>query len=82
MYVSRRPFRDLLVTYLSPQRLRVASLAVLLLGSTALQLLNPQILRYFIDTAVAGGAARSLVAAALLFLVVALFTQAVSVVAT
>ncbi|HEX5689380.1 MAG TPA: ABC transporter ATP-binding protein, partial [Roseiflexaceae bacterium] len=41
--------RDLFATYLRPQRGRVALLAALLLGGIALQLLNPQVLRVFID---------------------------------
>ncbi len=50
-----RGYRDLLVTYLRPQRGRVALLAMLLLGDITLQLVNPQILRFFIDTARRGG---------------------------
>src|SRR5438874_656175 len=42
-------YRRLLGTYLRPQRGRVALLAALLLASVALQLVNPQIIRYFID---------------------------------
>src|SRR5512141_13168 len=41
--------RQLLGTYLRPHRGRVMLLATLLLASIALQLANPQILRYFID---------------------------------
>src|SRR5689334_14742187 len=41
--------RQLLGVYLRPQRGRVALLSVLLLGSIGLQLINPQIIRYFID---------------------------------
>jgi ATP-binding cassette subfamily B protein len=76
----------LLATYLDSQRARVALLAVLLLGGIALQLLNPQVVRGFIDGAVAatGHAASdgALARGALLFLVVALAQQAVSVGAT
>ena len=42
-------YRQLLGTYLRPQLGRVLLLAVLLIGSVALQLINPQIFRYFID---------------------------------
>lgn len=56
-------------------------LTVLLLGSIGLQLLNPQIMRYFLDTAQAGGPMAVLYRAALLFLVVALVQQVVSVLA-
>ncbi|MDQ3930250.1 MAG: ABC transporter ATP-binding protein/permease [Chloroflexota bacterium] len=42
-------YRRLLGTYLRPQRGRVTILALLLLASVALQLISPQIVRYFID---------------------------------
>ncbi|MBU0491405.1 MAG: ABC transporter ATP-binding protein/permease [Chloroflexi bacterium] len=56
-------------------------LGVLLLGSISLQLVNPQITRYFIDAAQTGRDAQSLVWAALLFLGVALVQQVVGVTA-
>jgi ABC-type multidrug transport system fused ATPase/permease subunit len=82
MRVPLGQYRGLLDTYLRPQRGRMAALAVLLLGNIALQVANPQILRYFIDTAQAGGERRSLIVAALLFIGVALVTQALAVGAT
>ena len=39
---------------LRPQRRQVGALALLLLGSTGLQLLNPQIMRQFVDSATHG----------------------------
>jgi ABC-type multidrug transport system fused ATPase/permease subunit len=76
----------MLTTYLRPQRGRVALLSVLLLSSIGLQLINPQIVRYFIDQATAqvpaGGAIANLVGVALLYIGVALVTQAVTVGAT
>src|SRR4051794_28129253 len=82
MSISIKQYRDMLARYLRPQWARVLLLAIVLVVSTALQLLNPQIVRYFIDTAVAGGALTSLAFAALLFLGIALFNQVLSVVAT
>jgi len=67
-----QPYLDLLRDYLKPQTGRVVSLAVLLLGGIGLQLLNPQIVRYFIDTVQNGGAQQQLLLAAALFLVIAL----------
>ena len=64
--------RRLLTTYLNPQRSRVALLAVLLLAGIGLQLLNPQVMRFFIDTAQAGGPMRALLLAALVYLVAGL----------
>jgi ABC-type multidrug transport system fused ATPase/permease subunit len=57
-------------------------LAVLILGNITLQLINPQIMREFLDTAQAGGPTDVLSRAALLFLVVAIIQQIVSVLAT
>jgi ATP-binding cassette, subfamily B, bacterial len=82
MLAQPRRERDLLITYLRPQRWSVMLLAVLLLGSIGLQLVSPQILRSFIDTALAGGATQTLILIALLFLGAALGTQAVTVAAT
>ena len=54
----------------------------MLLVSIGLQLLVPQIIRFFIDTAQAGGSLESLTRAALLFLGVAVATQLLSAAAT
>src|SRR5258706_3633843 len=82
MSIPLRQYWSLLVTYLRPQRRRVILLAALLLGSIGLQLANPQLLRYFIDTAQAGGEMTALIEAALLFIGVALVNQVLSVGAT
>ncbi len=66
------PHRRLLAIYLRPQRARVALLACLLLAGIGLQLLNPQVMRYFIDTAQAGGPTRALLLAALIYLIAGL----------
>ena len=75
MTVSLQQYKDLLSRYLGPQWVRVGLLAVVLVGTTLLQLANPQIVRFFIDTAIAGGALDSLIGAAILFLGIALVTQ-------
>jgi ABC-type multidrug transport system fused ATPase/permease subunit len=82
MNLPLRHYWQLLRTYLAAQRTHVLLLAVLLFGGIALQLVNPQILRYFIDTAQAAGALSTLIGAALLFIGVALLQQALSVGAT
>jgi len=78
----------MLARYLLPQGGRVFWMAVLLLGGIALQLLNPQVIRYFLDTATAsatataspsvqfGGSTRSLLLAGIAFIAFALFQQA------
>src|SRR5687767_14254452 len=60
MRLPRLPFaaaRSLLLTYLRPQKWWVAALGVLLVGSIALQLVAPQVLRGFIDVATGATAA-------------------------
>lgn len=82
MKIGLKQFGNLLIDYLKPQKGRVAKFAIALLASIGLQLLNPQILRNFIDTAVAGGSEQNLLLAALLFIGVALATQLMSIAAT
>ncbi len=67
-------YRRLLTTYLAPQRGHLAVLALLLFGGAGLQLLNPQIVRGFIDATQAGqGEVAS--RAGLVFIAVALLQQ-------
>ncbi|HEX2037210.1 MAG TPA: ABC transporter ATP-binding protein, partial [Chloroflexota bacterium] len=61
-------YRGLLVTYLAPQWRRVLLLALLLATSIALQLLNPQLVRSFIDAAQAGDGPEGLHRLALAYL--------------
>ncbi|MGH2544847.1 MAG: ABC transporter ATP-binding protein [Ardenticatenaceae bacterium] len=82
MTISLRQYTTLLLDYLRPQGRKAALLAVLLLGSIGLQLLNPQILRHFIDSAMSGGRGEVLVRAALLLLAVGLTNQVLSALAT
>lgn len=82
MKIGLRQYWNLLVDYLKPQKGRVIKFAIALLASIGLQLVNPQILRYFIDTAVAGGSGRNLLLAALLFIAVAVITQLITITAT
>jgi len=80
MAVSFRQHREFLIDYLRPQWLAVAVMSALLLSSIGLQLLIPQILSRFIDSARAGGAPEVLVRLAVLFLIVAVAGQLVSTV--
>jgi ABC-type multidrug transport system fused ATPase/permease subunit len=75
-------YGHLLANYLQPQRGRVFGLAIALLCSIALQIINPQILGYFIDTAVNGGSSQILLIAAIGFMAIALLTQVFSVATT
>ena len=80
--VPLRRYASLLWTYLRPQKALVAVVVVSLLGNIGLQLISPQILRYFIDEALEGSAFGRLVWVAALFTAVALVQQAVNVIAT
>jgi ABC-type multidrug transport system fused ATPase/permease subunit len=74
--------KKLLGRYLAPQRWRVFGLAALLLAGIGLQLINPQVVRYFIDTAQAGGPLNNLLVASLAFLIVGLSARALSLAAS
>lgn len=78
MRILFKQYWRLLAGYLGPQWPRVLLLAALILGHIGLQLVNPQIVRTFIDTAQAGGALGKLTGAALLFLGVAVAGQVAS----
>jgi ABC-type multidrug transport system fused ATPase/permease subunit len=64
------------------QKGKTILLTILLLSSIGLQIVNPQIVRYFIDTAMAGGATQELMVAAVAFIVIALLQQVLGVSAT
>ena len=72
---SLRQHRELLSRYLKPQMRWVILMATVLLAGIAIKLVNPQVLRYFLDTAQTGGALRSLNTAAGLFLVFAILQE-------
>ena len=84
MRVQMKRYGRLLVTYLKPQWISVVLLAVLLLASIILQLLNPQVIRYFIDTTQPGTSTRSgnpaqtLLWLALLFISIALLQRTIA----
>jgi ATP-binding cassette subfamily B protein len=83
MRIPVKQYWKLLVTYLRPQRPRVLALSALLLASIALQIANPQLLRYFIDTAQnPQSEPRALFVAAALFIGIALATQLLALGAT
>src|SRR5690242_5652746 len=85
---SFHEYRSLLTRYLRPQIHRVAGMAVLLLAGIALQLINPQVIRYFLDTATQGGPTApavgnlsSLYLAAAVYIAFAILQQALSLAA-
>src|SRR5436305_3002213 len=74
--------RQLLGTYLRPQRGRVALLTALLLGSIGLQLINPQIVRYFIDATQSHSDLAPLVYAGIAYIIISLAQRLLSVMTT
>lgn len=82
MKLPLKQYYRLLATYLRPQRRRVGWMALALLGSIGFRLLNPQIMRYFIDAALGDGETSTLMVAAALFLGIAVLGQALAVGAT
>ena len=77
--IPLRQYWDLLADHIRTQMRPFVLLTVLLLGSIGLQIVNPQIMRYFIDAATAGAAAQRLLTAAIAFIGLALFQQVVGV---
>ncbi len=75
-------YRAMLRGYLLPEWRALIGLGILLLSSIALQLVNPQIIRYFIDTAQGQGSLTPLYYAGALFIGFSLLQQGVSVAAS
>ncbi|MEP7357689.1 MAG: ABC transporter ATP-binding protein, partial [Anaerolineales bacterium] len=82
MRINFREYVALFSKYLRPRWRQVLLLFVLMLAGIALQVANPQVIRYFIDTALAGGSVNGLVYAALIFLGASFANQALTVAAT
>lgn len=68
-----------LLKYLKPVKGKLVVLLVMLLTSTGLQLLNPQIIQRFIDTAASGGILADLLKLAGLFLLIAVMNQLITI---
>lgn len=75
---AARRYAALFRRYVGPHWPRLALLGLLLASSIGLQLANPQLLRAFIDGAIAGSPAGSLVLLAAIFVVLALLNTLVS----
>ena len=74
--------RTLLIRYLRPQWPKATLMTGLLLTSIALQLIDPLILRNYIDEAQSGGSLAILVWGAIIFIAIALVNQVVAAIAT
>ena len=82
MNIPLKQYWDLLARHIKPQKGRFLLLTVLLLSSIGLQVVNPQIVRAFIDAVSSGQATDILAMMALAFIGIALLQQAVAVGAT
>ena len=82
MHIPLKQYWDLLIKYLRPQRTKVLLMTLLLFSGIGLQLINPQILRYFIDAARSGEALQTLTIVALLFLGFALLKHLLTIAVT
>ena len=74
-----RQYAELLARYLRPQSGLVAAVGALLFAGIGLQLLGPQVVRYFIEEALAGSPVSRLFGAAALFTAIAIAQQIVNV---
>ncbi|WP_166245058.1 ABC transporter ATP-binding protein [Paenibacillus turpanensis] len=77
-----REYVRLLHRYLRPQWKSMAGLTLLLLAGIVTQLVSPQIIRYFIDSAEQATPLEALLGAGALFIVVSLLNQVVVIAAT
>ena len=82
MNIPLRQYWILLAKYIRPQGRRVLYLAAFILVGIALQVVSPQIMRFFVDAAREGAPERQLLGAAILFIVLAVVQQVASVLAT
>jgi len=79
MKLPFKAYWDLLSQHIRPQKGRFILLAFLLFGSIGLRIVAPQVMRSFIDSALAGEALQTLTFTALAFIGIALLQQVMSV---
>ncbi len=79
MNLPFKAYWDLLSHHIQPQKGRFGLLITLLLTSIGLRVINPQVMRSFIDSALSGQALQALTWTALLFIGIAVLQQLVSV---
>ncbi len=79
MNLSFSSYYHLLSDHIRPQRGRFILLAAMLFGSIGLRIFAPQIMRRFIDSALAGEALSTLIWTALVFISIALIQQGVHI---
>jgi ABC-type multidrug transport system fused ATPase/permease subunit len=79
MSLPFKAYWDLLSRHIRPQKGQFTLLVTLLLISISLRVVNPQVMRAFIDSALAGQALQTLSVTALTFIIIAILQQVVAV---
>jgi ATP-binding cassette subfamily B protein len=82
MKISFKSYWNLLSNHIRPQKGRFILLALLLLGSIGLRIIAPQVMRQFIDEALAGKALSTLTWTAVAFISIALIQQGATIAVT
>jgi len=82
MNISFKSYWNLLAKHIRPQKGRFIMLATLLFGSIGLRIIAPQIMRQFIDEALAGKALSTLTWTAIAFISIALIQQGATIAVT
>lgn len=82
MKISTKKYLNMFSKYLKPELPQIIILALLLGISVGINLINPQILRKFIDMAKNGNSSRSLTIAAIVFIGAAVLQQLIVITAT
>ena len=82
MKISYAQYRSILVEQLAPQKGLVVVLGILMFASIGAQLVNPQIIRHFIDLTQTPAPVGKLTEAAVAFILIALLHQTLETVAT
>ena len=75
MKTTLKQYAQLLSAYLRPQWVRVLILSIIVLANIGLNLMNPQVLKTFIDTATSGGTLDTLIGAGVLYMGIAILSQ-------
>lgn len=82
MKLPIKEYLQLLGKYLKGQKRNVVFLVIIILLNVGLQLVNPQIIRYFIDEVQKGNGGKNLIIAACLFIGLAFVKQGFNIIAT
>jgi len=82
MNISFKSYWNLLADHIRPQKRRFVLLAIMLFSSIGLRIFAPQIMRRFIDSALAGEALSTLTWTAIAFIGIALIQQGVHIAVT